>query len=158
MINEKRIKLMTRMAIFESRNEEELYKVKNYFRSDYIGVHMIKNAIRITLVFLLGLLAWGCYNMDKLVKEITSMDIGALVVRIVVVYVVVLVIFSIITYIIYSFQYIRAKEDLEYYQILLEKLEKEYEREDAVLQSATGINRNRNKTLGGNRHGNVTGV
>ncbi|MBS5081015.1 MAG: hypothetical protein KH031_12770 [Clostridiales bacterium] len=86
------------------------------------------------------------------------MDIGALVVRIVVVYVVVLVIFSIITYIIYSFQYIRAKEDLEYYQILLEKLEKEYEREDAGLQSATGINRNRSKTLGGDRHGNVTGI
>lgn len=140
MVNEKRVKLMTEIAIFEQKNKTELYKVQSYFRSDYIGAHLIKNGIRITVAFIIGLLAWVCLNMDTLVKDITNMDIGAFVFRILFAYLIVLCIFLVITYAIFAVRYSASRAELEKYQYLLRKLEKEYENEDrqTVKKMGTG--------------------
>lgn len=144
MINEKRVKLMTKMAVFEVKNDSELYKVQTYFRSDYIGSHLIKNGFRITVVFLLGLIAWGCYNMEKLVNEITTMDIGALVFRILFAYLIVLCIFLVITYALFAVRYAKAKEGYDYYQTMVRKLEREYEKEESVKARKMGTGGNNN--------------
>lgn len=130
MPDEKRIYLMTQLALFEEQHREQLDGVQGYFRSDYIGRHLIKNGLRITLAFLLGLAGWGLYHAETLIVDITKIDVMALGARILFLYAVVLCIFLVITYAIYALRYSRAVEDLYEYQELLKQLEKTYREEE----------------------------
>lgn len=139
MPDEKRIYLMTQLALFEEQHKEQLEGVRGYFRGDYIGRHMIKNGIRITLAFLLGLAGWGLYNAETLIVDITEIDVMALGARILFLYAAVLCGFLVLTYAIQALRYARAKQDLYRYQELLKKLEKAYREED----EAKGVARRR---------------
>lgn len=130
MRSEECIYQMTRLAIFEKQHEEQLQSVQTFFRSDYIGRHMIKNGFRITLAYLLALAGWGIYHSETLIVDIARIDIMNLVSQILFGYAVVLSIFLVITYAIQRVRYERAKEDLYQYQEMLRRLEELYEQED----------------------------
>lgn len=136
MIDEERIYLMTKLALFEERHKAQLDGVNTYFRSDYIGRHMIKNGLRVTLAFMLMLAGWGLYNAETLIVDITKIDVTALGARILFLYAAVLCVFLVLTYAIQAVRYSRAREDLYEYQELLKKLEKVYRREDAQRMGA----------------------
>ena len=51
MLNEERIKLMTRMASYEEHEGRRNMAIGNYFRSDYIGFQVMKSIISATLAF-----------------------------------------------------------------------------------------------------------
>lgn len=128
MIDEKRIYLMTKLAIFETHHKEQLDGVQTYFRSDYIGRNMIKNGVRITLAFFLILAGWGLYNVETLIVDITKIDMIAFGARILFLYASVLIGFLVLTYAIQTVRYNRAKKDLQKYRELLKKLEKTYQK------------------------------
>lgn len=130
MVNEKRTYLMTELAIFEKNHEKQLEGVQRYFRSDYIGRVMIKNGFRITAAFLLVLTGWGLYNAETLIVDITKIDVKALGAQILFLYAVVMCLFLLITYIVQTVRYARAKQDLYQYREMLRKLEKEYRTEE----------------------------
>lgn len=131
MINEKRIYLMTKLAIFEESHKEQLEDVRTCFRSDYIGRHMIKNGFRITIAFILVLLGWGLYHAETLIVDITKIDVMALCARILFYYAVALSVFLVITYAIWRVRYERAKQDLQQYREMLHELERMYWQETA---------------------------
>ncbi|MDE5699654.1 MAG: hypothetical protein K2I96_19965, partial [Lachnospiraceae bacterium] len=45
MLNEERIRLMTRMACYEADEGRKNVAIGNYFRGDYIGLQVIKSII-----------------------------------------------------------------------------------------------------------------
>lgn len=130
MVNEKRTYLMTRLAFFEKHHEKQLEGVQKFFRSDYIGRIMIKNGLRITVAYLLGLAGWGLYHAETLIADITEIDVKALGTRILFLYAVVLCLFLLFTYIVQTVRYARAKQNLYQYREMLGKLEKNYRMED----------------------------
>ena len=136
MPDEKRIYLMTKLALFEEQHKEQLEGVQGYFRGDYIGRLMIKNGLRITLAFLLGLAGWGLYNAETLIVDITQIDVKALGARILFLYAVVLSVFLVLTYAIQTLRYARAKQDLYQYRELLKQLEKAYREDDEAKSDA----------------------
>lgn len=101
MINEddkKKIRLMSKIAIYEKNEGSKNEKVADYFRSDYIAVKILTSIISVTLVFgiIVGLyvlcnsedLMMKFYQMDTLVemgKKLVYYYIGFLVAYIVVV-------------------------------------------------------------------------
>ena len=129
-MNEEKIYLMSRLAIFESQHREQLSNVQTCFRSDYIGRHMIKNGLRVTVAYLLILAGWGLYHAETLVVDITKVDIPLLAGRIIFLYAVMLAFFLVLTYSIQNIRYIRARKDLEEYRRLLDALDELYEREE----------------------------
>lgn len=129
-MNEKRIYLMTRLAIFEESHKEQLQSVRTFFRSDYIGRHMIKNGLRVTAAFLCILAGWGMYHAETIMLDITKMDIWSIGKHLLFLYAVWLMFFLVLTYSIQSIRYVRALKDLEEYRDMLTKLEQEYDREE----------------------------
>ena len=121
-MNEKRIYLMIRLAIFEEHHREQLQGVRTCFRSDYIGRHMIKNGLRVTAAFVCILAGWGMYHAETLMLEK----------QILFLYAAWLIFFLVMTYCIHSIRYMRARKDLEQYQSMLTMLEREYNREDKI--------------------------
>ena len=50
MINEEKIKVMTKIAMYEQGEGRKYLPISKYYRSDYIGLALIKNFFLVTLV------------------------------------------------------------------------------------------------------------
>ena len=49
MINEEKVKIMDRLALYEKQEGRKYLPVSKYYRSDYIGLALIKNFFLVTL-------------------------------------------------------------------------------------------------------------
>ena len=126
MLNEEKIKIMNKLAMYEQGEGKKYLPVSKYYRSDYIGLALIKNFFLVTIGYGLALAGGAAMNLVKLGTEI------------VVGYVAVLIVFSLLTYIQYSVKYHRAKKSVKKYYSELIQLNKIYGREEKK-SSARGI-------------------
>lgn len=136
MPDEKRIYLMTQLALFEKHHGGQLQGVSTYFRGDFIGRQMIKNGLRTTLAFLLALAGWGLYHAETLMVDITRIDVAALGAKILFAYAVSMSVCLVLTYAVQAVRYSRAERDLYEYRELLEQLEEAYRQEDIRKMNA----------------------
>ena len=122
MLNPRKIQLMTRLAILEKERGKELRSVRESYRSDYVGIPMLKNALRVTAVFFLLLAVWAVANIDFILSTVADAQLGLLAIGILAAYIVVLLVSLIITFLCVSADYYRSLRDMEEYEYLLEKL------------------------------------
>ena len=125
MVNEEKVKIMNRLAMYEHGEGRKYLPVSRYYRSDYIGLALIRNFFLVTIGYILGLAGVAAYFSEYLmdnVNKINLVEVG--------IYIIVLIAYSVLTYIQYSVKYFRAKKSVrEYYQDLT-RLEKIYGREE----------------------------
>lgn len=140
MINEEKVKIMTRLAMYEKSEGKKHLPVSKYYRSDYIGLALIKNFFLVTVGYALVLAGVGAYFSEYLMENIHKMNLISLGLSIILGYVVTLVAFSVFTYIQYSVKYYLAKKSVKSYYGELTKLAKIYNREEKKTagRGATG--------------------
>ena len=138
MLNEEKIKIMNKLAMYEQGEGKKYLPVSRYYRSDYIGLALIKNFFLVTIGYCLILAGIAAYFGEYLVDNIHKMDLVAVGRNAVIGYVVVLVVFSVATYIQYSVKYHKAKKSVKEYYQELTQLNKIYSREEKK-SSARGI-------------------
>lgn len=49
---------MSKIAVMEKHHGEELQKAREYYRSDYVAVQLLKNVCYLTVAYMIGLLLW----------------------------------------------------------------------------------------------------
>lgn len=130
MINEEKVKIMTKIAMYEQGNGKKYLPVSKYYRSDYIGLALIKNFFLVTIGYILIIAAIGVYNGEYLMGNIHKMNLVSMGVYILVGYVATLVGYSILTYIQYSVKYYKAKKSVKEYYSQLTELGRIYAREE----------------------------
>ena len=130
MLNEEKIKIMNKLAMYEQGEGKKYLPVSRYYRSDYIGLALIKNFFLVTIGYCLILAGIAAYFREYLVDNIHKMDLVAVGRNAVIGYVVVLVVFSVATYIQYSVRYHKAKKSVKEYYQELTQLNKIYSREE----------------------------
>ena len=130
MLKEEKIRLMTKLARYESGEGKEELRIARYYRSDYIGLALIKNFFLVTIGYCLIVAAVAVYFGEYLLENIHKMNLIMLGVYIVIGYLIVLVAYSVLTYIQYSVQYYRAKKSVREYYSQLTELNKIYAREE----------------------------
>lgn len=122
MLNEERVILMTRMASYENGEGRGNMSIGNYFRSDYIGKEVLKAVICATISFGLCFALYLFYDFEGFMQNIYKMDLLQFVKNILILYAVVVVIYGVISYIIFSIRYKKAKKSLKKYYNNLRKL------------------------------------
>ena len=122
MLNEERVILMTRIASYENGEGRGNMSIGNYFRSDYIGKEVLKAVICATISFGLCFALYLFYDFEGFMLNIYKMDLLQFVKNILILYAVVVVIYGVISYIIFSIRYKRAKKSLKKYYNNLRKL------------------------------------
>ena len=122
MLSEERIKLMTKMAAYEENEGRQYMSIGSYFRSDYMGKQIIRSIISATIAFLLVLGLYLFYHMESLMQDIYKIDLLALGKTILYRYAIFVAGYSVLTYIIYSFRYSRARKSLRKYYDNLKQL------------------------------------
>lgn len=130
MINEEKVKIMNKLAMYENGEGKKYLPVSRYYRSDYIGLALIKNFFLVTIGYGLVLAGIAAYYGEYLLENIHKMDLISLGIGIVAGYVVALIVFSCLTYIQYSVKYYRAKKSVKKYYGELTRLDKIYSREE----------------------------
>lgn len=122
MLSQERIKLMTKMAAYEENEGKKYMSIGSYFRSDYMGMQVIRSVISGTLAFFLLAGLYVYYHFETMMQDIYKMDLLLLGRRVLFYYIIFIAAYSVITYVIYSFRYSRAKRSLKHYYYHLKQL------------------------------------
>ena len=139
MLNEKRIRLMMKAAEFEQREGRRAFKVNEYYRVDYVSLHMVKAAISGSIGYAILLVLWAFYKMESLLAELHSMDMYAFGMGLLKWYLIFLIIYEIIIFFVYNTRYTRTRALMGGYYSQLGEISKLYEEEDKRLEGRENI-------------------
>ena len=126
MLNEERVILMTHMASYESGEGKQNVKIGNYFRSDYIAVQVLKAVVSVTIVFAVVFALYILYNLEIFLQDLYKIDIILFAKNVLTYYGITVVGYGILTYILSTYRYAKAKNSLKNYYQNLKKLNSMY--------------------------------
>ncbi|MBQ2406897.1 MAG: hypothetical protein IIW54_04075 [Lachnospiraceae bacterium] len=129
MLNEERVKLMTKMASYEANEGKRNVSIGSYFRGDYIGLQVMKSVISATVAFVIVFALFVLYDFEVFMADIYKMDLMDFGKKVIIYYLVFVLIYAIISYIVYMTRYGEAKRSLKIYFNNLKKLSYLYDRE-----------------------------
>lgn len=122
MLNEERIILMTKMASYEANEGRRNVAIGRYFRSDYIGWHVLKSIISATIAFVVVFGVYIYYDFETFMTDIYKMDLIEFARHILSMYLWTVGIYAVIAYVVYMIRYMRAMKSLKLYYMNLRKL------------------------------------
>ena len=138
MLDVQKIKKMHKLAVYESGEGKQHLAISNYYRSDYIGLALIKNFFLTTIGYALLLMGWAGYKSDYLMNNLHRMNLPLLVVAVLGGYIILLVVYSVLTYIYCTVKYAKAHKGIQEYYKGLGQLKKIYDREERRNGRITG--------------------
>ena len=135
MLNNEKIILMTKLSLYEQKNQKKEIKTSKYFRGDYMSLKMLKSFLCITVAYLLCLVLWFMYKSDKVISSLTTTGrLTALIVMLVILYIVSVVLYMIFSYAFFSHKFRNIRKHLKEYNGDLKTLHRIQELEyDAII-------------------------
>lgn len=126
MLNEKKIRIMSRLASYEKKANQEDFKKTKYYKSDYVRYHLLKTIVSVTIGYalILGLLAF--YNLEFLIAYTVTLDYKAIIGEALVVYIILLIAYISAAIVMYSFKYDKSHRFVGKYYKMLGVLRKFY--------------------------------
>ena len=129
MISEQRVKLMTRLAAYEQKEGKKNEEIGSYFRGDYISLQILKSVVSATMAFALIVALFVLYDSELFLSDIYKIDILDYVKKLILYYFVFTGVYVLISYVVYSIRYRKAKKRLKVYFNNLKRLQILYQRE-----------------------------
>ena len=126
MVNEERIKLMTRMAAYEKEEHKKNKKIVSFFKSDYISMQMLKSIVATTIAFAIVFGLYVLYDFEVFMKEIYRMDMFEFAKSVIIIYVIFLSIMLVITYVVSLYRFNKALQSTKLYYANLKKMSRIY--------------------------------
>lgn len=139
MLNNDKIRLMTKLALYEQKEGKKNIAGGKYYRSDYVSLAMINSAIIATLAYILILGSIVLVNIETVLSVMTAFDMLELGRMVVVAYIIYMLIYLTITYIISRLRYDNIKSELKSYDNNLKELYTIYKKEEENTQSEIDI-------------------
>lgn len=120
MLNEEKIRVMTRAAIYEQGKGKDDIKITSYSRGDYIRYNMLKTLIGVTVgvVLIFGLCV--LYNMDYFMTNFMRLNLTTMLRLVIVIYIVFLAVYASLSFFVYVSKYTQAKRRIRIYSEELE--------------------------------------
>lgn len=126
MLNGERVILMTKMASYEENEGKKNVNIGNYFRSDYIGIQVLKSVFCATLAYAIIFALFIFYDFEVFIQDIYKMDLITFARNVLIYYGVTVLVYGGISYAVYSYRYTKAKKSLKCYYHNLKKLNSLY--------------------------------
>ena len=99
MINNDKVSLMTKLAIYENKNTEDI-KLSKYYKGDYVRHNVLKTIISVTIAYACILLFILFYNLEEVLAKAFELNYTMLGIEIFVSYFVLIVIFTLMSFMI----------------------------------------------------------
>jgi len=130
MLNEARIKHMTKMAFYETKGGNEDFKVSSYYKKDYIGFHIFWSILWMTIAYIAFVTIVVVTFMGGLFEKMTSQQLTLIALSFLGIYIILLIVYVRYTKHIHKRKHARAYHRVKRFKDELEQLEKMYEKED----------------------------
>lgn len=131
MLNERKIRLMTKLAVFEEKEGKEDIKLIKYYKNDFVRYQLIKTMLSVTLGYALILIMIVFYKIEFLITKIIELDYIAIGKTVLGVYVILLTLYILISLIGYSLKFEASRKKINQYMKNLKMLRKFYKEEDS---------------------------
>lgn len=130
MLNEKKIRLMSKLAVFEEKEGKEELQLSHYYRTDYVRFQVLKTVICVTIAFfvILGLIIF--YHSEYLIAEAVKLDYEKIGMYTLGAYIITLTIYILSTMVGFSLKYNASKKRLNRYLKNLKILRNFYKEEN----------------------------
>lgn len=130
MLNEERVKHMTKLAFYETKGGSDDMKISFYHKKDYIGFNTFWSVFWMTAAYI-ALVAVVCITfMGGLWETLESKQIMTIILAFIGIYLVLLIAYIRFVKNIYKRIHARAYHRVKKFKEELEQLEKMYEKED----------------------------
>lgn len=138
MLNEERVILMTHMASYENGEGKKNVKIGNYFRSDYISIQILKSVICSTIAFGILFALYIFYDFENFMADLYKIDLITFAKNVLIYYGITVAGYSLLTYIVCTYRYAKAKNSLKCYYHNLKKLGSLYGGDSAAKKPTGG--------------------
>lgn len=122
MLNEERVILMTKMASYEEHEGKKNVAIGNYFRSDYIAIQVMKSFVYASITFAVMFALFVIYDLEMFMEDIYQLDLFAFAQNVLMYYGATVIVYALVSYVVYSYRYAKAKKSLKCYYQNLKKL------------------------------------
>lgn len=126
MVNEKKVRLMTQLALDEKRFYKDELDESGYFRPDYIRSNTLKVLLGYSISYLLIMGLVAMYYVDYLFTNVVQMDMQSMVWLAGCIYVGLLLIITLFCVLFYMTKYTNNRKRLRKYMMEIDKLQKFY--------------------------------
>ncbi len=142
MLNNRKVRLMTRLAVYEQSEGREDVRLSKYFRSDYVRLQTLKTAVAVTVGYLFVLLILVVYHSEYLIQNAVVLDYRGILLRYVGIYIILLAVYIALSTIGYMIKYRTSRKKLSKYFRMLRRLRSLYKEEDGEEENIEhdGIN------------------
>jgi hypothetical protein len=124
MLNNRKIRTMTKLALFEQADGKEDISLSKYYKTDYVRLQVLKTVVNVTIGYLLILLMIGMYESEYIISKAVTLDyinIGRYILGF---YIMIMAVYITSTIIGYSIKYDKSRKNLSKYYSSLKKLSK----------------------------------
>lgn len=129
MLNNDKIRLMTKLAIYENKEGKEDIRLSKYYKTDYVRYHIIKSLITASLGYALILVLIFLYKSEYIIREAITMDYKTIGTYILGFYIMIIAVYGLGSAVGYSIKYDKSRKKLGRYYKLLRRLSKIYNEE-----------------------------
>ena len=133
MLNNRKVRLMTRLAMYEQSEGKEDVRLSKYFRSDYVRLQTLKTVVAVTVGYLLVLLILIVYHSEYLIENAVTLDYRGMLVQFAGIYVAIVAVYVAFGTIGYMIKYRASRKKLAKYFRMLRRLRSLYREEDGEL-------------------------
>ena len=134
MVNMRRVRLMTKLAIYEKSEGKEDIRLGKYFRRDYVRLKILHNIVAVTIGYLMVLAMIVAYQMEYLIKEAVNLDYIGIGKAILGTYIIVVTIYVMAAMVGYSLYYNYSRKKLAKYFRMLRLLRSMYQEEEGITE------------------------
>jgi len=129
MLNEEKVKLMTRMAMYESKEGEEDLKISAYYRKDYTSFHTIVTVIWVTIGYVIAVGVAAVAFLDEILKNLNMPFVIMATICVITGYIVMVTLYTLVASQFYKSKHNRARQRVKRFNHDLTRLNRMYERE-----------------------------
>lgn len=122
MVEESKVKLMTKLAIYEKHEKSRNLILSRYYKSDYVRLNVLKTWIASTVVYWTVVASYVTMTFDDILAKINDMDYFAVMYKLLGGYVIFCLVYFVFAYLVYSYRYSKAKPGLIKYNSNLKDL------------------------------------
>ncbi|MCR5280000.1 MAG: hypothetical protein K6E19_11220 [Lachnospiraceae bacterium] len=115
MINEERVRLMTRMASYADNEGRANSSIISHFRSDYLGLQVLKAVICATIAYMIAFAVYIYYDFENFMVNIYKIDLFDFAATVLKRYLLFMAVYCIIVYIAFAVKYGKAHKVLKKY-------------------------------------------
>lgn len=130
MLNEERIKHMTKLAFYEAKGGSEDQKIGLRMKKDYIGFQIFWSALWMTISYIALVIIVNITILNGVIETLAFNQIMAVIFCFLVIYLILLIAYIRYAKQLYKKKHARAYHRMKKFKEDLEQLEKLYEKED----------------------------